>query len=103
MRLKLKDLIKNLLNHTHYTIVSVQKTGVSIAAGSTLWVTVDAPTGKLPIALCGWYITGWSSKPVLPYACYMPTTGDNALFALWNQQTTAASVTITVYFLCVDK
>lgn len=90
--------ISTLNGKTNFSTVSVIGTAKTIAANGTEWISVPFPTSGTAIAVVGYYLNGGTACSV--YAFYLGSS--NAQFALRNYYSSALTITITAYFLCID-
>lgn len=90
--------ISTLNGKTNFSTVSVTGTAKTIAANGTEWISVTFPTRGTVIAVVGYYLNGGTACSV--YAFYLGSS--TAQFALRNYYSSALTVTITAYFLCID-
>lgn len=88
--------ISSLNGKTTFSQQSVAGTAQTIAGNSNVWITVPLPTGKTPIALSGYYLSGGAGCAVYN----MTLASNGASFAIRNYTASQITVTITAYYLC---
>lgn len=76
--------------------VQLGKSNISIANGSTLWESIDAPIGA--IGIIGYYLSGTGNTKCSLYAWRFTGNG-KCNFALYNGSGAAATLTLYVDFL----
>jgi hypothetical protein len=96
----LKDILTRLCERVNYRQTSVTGTAVTIAGGGgTVWHTVPLPSSGTAVAVTGYYLNGGYNCKV--YSVNL-AEGRGAQFALRNDGSSSATVTITAYYLVVD-
>ena len=100
MNMDLKRVIAHLIKRANIREESASTSAAtSIAAGSTAWITVPAPSSGTPIAVVGYYLRGGASCSV--YNLRLSSNGE-ASIALRNYGSSSQSVTVTADYLVVD-
>ena len=81
-------------------IVTVSKSNLDIANGSTLWDSINAPSGA--VAVTGYYVSGSGNIKTQLYAFRFVEESSLCSFALYNWSGAAVSLTMYVDFLVLD-